>query len=295
MVVLSGCLGTPAAVTTSESPVGDRTAGPDRPFADDQTPQTDGNVSLAPGLNESGLEDPEALIDAHRAALEETGFAFRFQANVSVGGASQGTVQRGTAESNLSSLVIRSTSVREIGDATTRFATTLWANDSTVAMRHQQGDRTRLTSYDRDSEQMSVPDETWAHLPRADLGSQATQSWLLELALMAGEYELVETERRDGSEFAVLRATEPVAAANFTDLDARVVVDSEGRVHNLTLTATAEGDAASTIRYAFELTEIGGVSVDRPAWLDEAIPPESDDGDANETEARDATPPVGRY
>lgn len=226
------------------------------------------NDTLPAGVNESGVEDPEALVADHRNALNETGFSFEFRANVTVGPASQRTLQRGRVEPGLSPLVINSTSERDLGDGTTSVATDVWANRTTSVVRYDRGDWTRVRKYNRSAESIDVPDESWAHLPRADLDSQVTNAWLLELALAAGEYDLDRVEERDGREVAVLRATEPAAAANVTDVDATVVVDREGRVHELSLTASYEGgDAATRAHYEFELTDIGETSVERPSWV----------------------------
>ena len=240
---------------------------------------------LPPGVNETGLEDPSELVDAHQAALNESGFAFEFQANVTVGPASQRTVQCGTVEAGLSPLVVESTSERDLGDGPTTIGTDLWANRTITAVRYDDGDHTRVRQFNRSGEELGVPDETWAHLPRADLDSQVTNAWLLELALNAGEFELDRVENRDGERVAVLRATEATAATNLTDLNATVVVDTEGRVHDISLTAAYEGDEADTsIHYEFELTQIGNVTVERPGWADAVLPDETtEDGTGDET------------
>jgi hypothetical protein len=226
--------------------------------------------ALPPGVNRTGLEDASALVDAHQRALDNTSFGFHFRANVSVGPASQWTFQRGRVEANLTPLVVRSKSVRQIDGDRTRFGTDLWANETTVVAQYQRENRTELRRYNRTGGNLA--DETWAHLPRADLESQVTQAWLLELALTAGEYDLVRTERRDGRQFAVLRATETVAA-NFTDLNATVIVDSEGRAHSVSLTAAYAGDDENRIHYEFGLSDVGSAEVERPQWVDAATPP----------------------
>ncbi|WP_132057268.1 hypothetical protein [Halorussus amylolyticus] len=255
---------------------------------------TTASDDLPPGLNESGVEDPEALVDAHRAALDDTGFAFRFRANVTVGSASQLTVQHGAVEEGLAPLLVNSTSERDLGDGPDAVATELWADKNTTVVRYDRGDdETSVQRYNRSADGFSVPDETWGHLPRADIDSQVTNAWLIELALTAGEYDLDGIERRDGREVAVLRATEAVAAANVTEVDSTVVVDREGRVRELSLTATYEGDPATRASYEFELTELGDVEVERPVWVDAAIPPGTptprSETDADSTTASNAT------
>jgi hypothetical protein len=241
--------------------------------------------SLPPGVNESGVENASALVAAHRDSLADTGFSFEFRANVSAGPASQWTVQRGTVQANASPLSVRSTSVRDLDGQTTTFATDLWADDDSVAARHSRGNQTELRRYNRSGDNVGVYDESWAHLPRADLESQVTLSWLVELALTVGEYDLDRVEERDGDRVAVLRATDPVAATNFTDLNATIVANSEGQVRLLSLTATAEDDAATRIHYEFQLTEVGSVDVNRPEWVTEAEPSE----EANETTEAETT------
>jgi hypothetical protein len=296
LLVLAGCAGSdggPAATTTSATPSMDaQTPDSTTTNAADGTSTNDtgandtaANASLPPGVNDTGVADPDALVGAHRRALDNASFAFRFRANVSVGPASQWTLQHGTVGEGLSPLVVHSNSVRQFDDGNSSSATDLWANETDVVVRYHGENRTELRRYNRSGDNLA--DETWAHLPRADLDSQVTQSWLLELALTAGEYERVRTERaddrtveagvRNGSgenrTMTVLRATEPVAAANYTDLDSTIRVDSAGRVHSLSLTANYEGDNETRIHYEFELTEIGDASVERPNWVGAATPP----------------------
>ena len=234
--------------------------------------------ALPPGVNESGVENASALVAAHEESLADTGFSFEFRSNVSAGPASQWTVQRGTVEANTTPLSVRSTSVRDLDGQTTTFSTDLWADDESVAVRHTRENETELRRYNRSGGNPGVYDESWAHLPQADLESQVTLSWLLELALTVGEYDLDRIEERDGDRVAVLRATDPVAAANFTDLDATILVTPDGQVRSLSLTATAEDDAETRIHYEFALTEVGDVDVERPEWVEEAELP-----GANET------------
>jgi hypothetical protein len=269
----------PPGSTTADAPAETTTVAP--------TTTASPNASLPPGVNTTGVEDPAALIDAHRGALANDSFAFRFGANVSVGPANQWTRQSGRVGPDLSPLVVHSDSVRRIADDTSAVATDLWANNTTVVVKYHRGDRTELTAYDRNGS--DLPDETWSHLPRADLQSQVTQSWLLELALAVGEYDLAGAERRDGRSVAVLRATEPAAAANVTDLNATVVVDFEGRVRSVSLTAAYEGDDATRLRYEFELTAVGNVSVGLPPWVGAALPPNATAGNATTTVAGTAT------
>jgi hypothetical protein len=267
VALLAGCSGgTIDPTAAGETTTANATAG------ETTTANGSANATLAPGLNESGVEDAAALVAAHRAALDETGFAFAFRANVTVGPASQRTVQRGRVEAGLAPLVVNSTSERDLGDGTTAVATDIWANRTTSVVRYDRDDWTRVRAYNRSGDGIGVPDESWAHLPRADLDSQVTNAWLVELALAAGEYDLDRIEERDGRPVAVLRATEPAAAANVTDLDATAVVDREGRVHELSLTAAYEGDEPATrIHYEFELTDLGERSVERPPWVAPAL------------------------
>lgn len=289
LVVLAGCAAS-AGQTASTAGVGTTTARTEPTDETATTTTATTTADLPPGVNATGLEDPAALVAAHRSALADTGFAFRFRANVSVGPASQWTVQRGTVEAGLSPLVVHSASVRELDGDLERTVTDLWADERTVVVRYRRANRTELRQFDRSGGNASLYDDTWAHLPRADLDSQATLSWVLELALAVGEYDLVRTATRDGHRIAILRATDPAAASDFTDLNATLVVDTEGRVRSLSLTATVEDEDAIRVRYAFELTEVGNASVEvgRPRWVVAAIPPNETAGNAT-THARNAT------
>jgi hypothetical protein len=297
LVLLAGCTGGggSAPTSTTASPTVDSptttpangsaadTTTTDTSTADTATTAADGttndstaNSSLPPGVNTTSVEDGEELVGAHQRALNNTSFTFRFRANVSVGTANQWTLQYGTVGEGLSPLVVHSNSVRQFDGGTSSTATDLWANETAVVVQYSGENRTELRRYNRSGG--NVADETWAHLPRADLDSQVTQAWLLELALTAGDYERVRTEEADNRTsddrtMTVLRATEPVATANYTDLRSTVRVDSAGRVHSLSLTATYGGDNETRVHYEFALTAVGNVSVQRPIWVDAATPP----------------------
>jgi len=286
VALLAGCSGVavepPATATTETTDAATETTDAATETTDAATTATEtANATLPPGVNESGVDDASALVAAHRTALNETGFAFAFRANVTVGPASQRTVQRGRVEAGLSPLVVNSTSERDLGDGSATVATDIWANRTTTVVRYDRDGRTRVREYNRSGAGIDVPDESWAHLPRADLDSQVTNAWFVELALAAGEYDLERTEERGGREVAVLRATEPAAAANVTDLDATAVVDREGRVRELSLTASYDGDEPTTsIHYEFALTDLDERSVERPEWVPPAF------GSANRTTTR---------
>ncbi|WP_135828036.1 hypothetical protein [Halorussus halobius] len=283
--------GAPGETTAGDAP-GDATAT-DPPggttAASNATTASDANT-LPPGTNGSGVEDADALVTAHRTALNDTGFAFRFSANVSVGPSVQWTVQRGGVERGLSPLVVHSTSLRRLDDDTTEVRTDLWANATDVAVRYRGADEADRRRYNRSGEAVEAYDETWDHLPRADLDSQVTQTWLVELALTVGDFRLARTERRDGRLFATLRATESVAAANYTDLNATLTVDGQGRVHAAELAASAEGGDETRLRYEFELTDVGDVTVERPAWVEDAPRANATATEANESSAASGDP-----
>ncbi|MFC7081142.1 hypothetical protein [Halorussus caseinilyticus] len=86
----------------------------DDQFLPATTANASANESLPPGLNASGVEDSAVLVEAHRSALNNSSFAFRFRSNVSVGQSSQWTRQRGTVEAGKSPLVVHSDSVRNL-------------------------------------------------------------------------------------------------------------------------------------------------------------------------------------
>lgn len=278
-----GTTDAPADATATDAPARVTTAASGRTT----TTASDAHT-LPPGTNGSGVADADALVAAHRESLNRTSFAFQFSANVSVGPAVQWTVQRGSVERGLSPLAIHSTSLRRFDDDTTEVGTDLWANATDVVVRYRGEGDADLRRYNRSGEAVEAYDETWDHLPRADLDSQVTQGWLVELALTVGDYRLARTERRDGRLFATFRATESVAAADYTDLNATVVVDGEGRVHAAELAASAEGADETHLRYEFELTDVGDATVERPDWVDEAPSANATAPDATATDAAEA-------
>ena len=298
---LSGSAAAPATASGEVAPVAPTTANGATSTDDDVTSTDDGDISTAvsveadddeatdetappalttegisfpPGVNESGVEDPSVLVAAHREVLNETGFAFRFRANVSVGDTRQTTVQRGVIEPGLSPLLVRSMSERRVENNTSRVASDIWANDTDTVVRYRRPDETRVHHFNRTGDELGVPDDTWAHLPRADLDSQVTNAWLLELALSLGEFDRVGIENRNGRAVVVLHATK-ASDANVSEFDASIVVDPRGQVHQLNLTVAYDSEGGPTrASYSLELSELPIGGVERPMWADAALPPE---------------------
>jgi hypothetical protein len=67
-------------------------------------------------------------------------------------------------------------------------------------------------------------------------------------------------------------AAETGLSGNVTSYDATAVVDSEGRLRSLEANVTSRTDSGeSTIEIDYEMTEVGVETVERPAWVDDAI------------------------
>ncbi|MFC4549038.1 MULTISPECIES: hypothetical protein [Halorussus] len=272
----------PASAPSTESPTTEpssttpvaATDTTDRKRVATPTGTTTRKAVLPPGVNGTAVENSSALVAAHRSVLNATGFAFRFRSNVSVGSSYQTTEQRGFVGAGLDPLVLHSESVRHLDNETSRVGTDIWANDTDTVVRYARHNETQLRHFNRTGDNLGVPDETLAHLPRADLESQVTQTWLLELALSSGTFERVAVERRSGRPVVVLEATK-AADANVSKFDATLVVSPSGRVTSLNMTAVydaANGTERTRVHYAFELAPLSADGVERPSWVSAAIP-----------------------
>lgn len=91
------------------------------------------------------------------------------------------------------------------------------------------------------------------------------------------EYE-TRVDERHGTEVAVYEASDVgnashlygEADADVTAFQAQFAVDSDGVIHTAEYELTVEADGETkTLTMTFELSDLGGTEVDRPAWVDE--------------------------
>lgn len=248
----------------------------------------DAGALTIPGVEDGRLTDSAALVDAHRRALTNDSFESRLRSNLT---------QRVPTSSNTTQLVettITQRVVAERGARPYRYRRTdratgttfqAWGNDTVQAVRGLQNDRvvTRRVG------QPESPAAITTARPLAEY-------------LSLGEYRVVERTTRDGERLAVLRADGLAVendsglfvsgSENVSNFSATAVVDGDGRIRSLSLTAdyTIDGEAA-TVDLTYEVVRIGGVSFEQPDWAAEIIAASDNGGDSeNRTAAARETP-----
>lgn len=218
----------------------------------DQTP---------PGVSaeDETLTDATALLDAHTAALVDTGFRYELRTNATV-------VQHGETRQ------VRRQQVTQVAPGATQYAYTtvnpgsrfdVWGNQSVQAAKVQFGDRVRYRSGDP-----------------ADPKSLTGQN-VLARYLSSGEWTVANvTERENGPTLVALSSSTPPEEAgavprNTTDVrdyEATVVVDSDGRIYQFEAdgTYTVDGEEGS-FRIVYVLRSLEDPDVTRPDWLPKAL------------------------
>ncbi|WP_254543299.1 hypothetical protein [Halomarina pelagica] len=213
-----------------------------------------------PGVVDGRLDNVTALLDAHVAALNETGFETLVVVNgtrpVTLGGdrevlnvsRSQRTLVEAGGTPYAYHTVNRGTGARF--DA--------WANASTHYLRGDVGGQT----YYRTGRPHAV-----AALAFVDL---------LAPRLAAADYEVASVNRTGDRTLVTLRATGttnatavfPANATDTSDYRSTLVVDRRGRVHRYEASGnyTVAGRDAS-FRLVFDLVRTENVTVERPAWV----------------------------
>lgn len=233
LVLLAGCLGGPPGSTADATP----TPTEQPPTSSADVPGVaNGSLTNATALaraNEAILADRGAAVDTSYA---EDGDATGFQVRLGAGGSTytlSGTYPTGGAESAV---------------------VDIWSNETTRVVRTDAGNDTQYRVVARDS----------------DLPNTIT---LAERYLQSGQFTVQNTSSGDGT--VVLTADEAAPSTDrggpFSDPSAysgRLVVDSDGLIQNLTVSAVDEG---RSVTYRYDLVETGVDRVAPPDWV-AAIP-----------------------
>lgn len=226
----------------------------------------DADGPLPAGVSADGVENSSRLAAAHATALSAAGFVaeYEFNATVSTQGSTvtQSTAQTVRAEPDLTGFSVSATRTQRGQTA----ETDTWGNESVTVSRSVVGNRTQYTT------------------PPG--GVNRTQQFSLATTISSlvpvGDYELTDRETVDGTERVILTADSVnasvgesglgLSAENVSDLSSRLVVGLDGVVYGLELSfnqSTAQGPASFDI--GFEVTETGDRTVQRPAWVSDAL------------------------
>lgn len=259
------------------------TAGNDTTNA---TPDDTANATadaLPPGVSETGVDNASALVSAHRDALASTGYAFEFEQNYSVDAPENETVPMALADTNasqnasvgegLAPFSVHTVSERTAGNQSQVSAVDFWGNETVVAVRAEQANRTQYRTFQRMSNDTGVARQ----LGQPSFDAVITKSRILAGVLRSGSFEVAGTEETEDGTLVTLRATEYNASLgvdpeNVTAYNATVVVDDQGLVHEFDFRlASTNREFPVELRYRFEVTDVGPQNVTEPAWVADAF------------------------
>jgi hypothetical protein len=222
---------------------------------------------LPPGVSQSGVENTSALVAAHTAALNESGYAYRVDLRGSAG-TGAGNETSTAYETNLTQTARAEAGGRPASvSAETRVSSamgnqsqgaTYWWNDTTTLARLSTSEGTQYVSLDRipGDGQLYAPDEQY-----------------LRQVVGASNFSVTGVDRSGSETLVTLTATEPNATLEgVTSYNATLVVDPSGRVHSATQHAVVESQQGTqTVDLDYELTETSVETVERPAWAEQAL------------------------
>lgn len=215
------------------------------------------NGGSPPGVENGSLNQSEVLLDAHAEALTSSGYSHTLVVN-----------QTETVDGSVSSVRQEQQTSVSPGAKTYRFEVdttgasdsrlVLWGNESAAFRQVESGDSR----------------------PQYSTG-QPTNATLLTgvnfvRPFLAGEFDVAETTTRDGQKLVVLESTgEPIGTVlperveSVSTYEARIVVDTEGRIHRFTAdTAYTVDNRSMTYHAEYEVTQFENPDVERPSWVD---------------------------
>jgi hypothetical protein len=247
LVFAAGCSAIPIGGNGGEtSPGGDGSGG------------SDGTAESVPGVENGSLVNGTALLDTHVRTITETGYAHYIAINgttVRNGNITDVTQQKRTevsagAEEYLTQL-IRS------GESSERYI--VWGNRSVAVRSAEVGGS--VPQY------QSIPPRSPENLAgRALLDGR-----------LSSEFEVVDVdERADAPNLVTMEvdalpedndAFSEQEVSNIREYEARLVVDTEGRIHGYTETAALETEGERTdYEFRLEMNSFEDPGVERPSW-----------------------------
>jgi hypothetical protein len=217
-----------------------------------------GSSTGTPGVEDGELVDSAALLEAHETTLTESGYEHDTVINITETIGEEPVPverrQRVSVTAGGSQYI-----AQEITDGAIASRTITWGNDTVAYRSVESGGSQRFSEVDPFS--------------AADLSGGS----LLE-SYVSAPFEVVETTERDGRKLVVLEGTDrptesglfPAGATNVSDYEARLVVDTDGRIHEFTATAEYEiGGETASYEFSYELTALSDPGVERPSWVTE--------------------------
>lgn len=211
-----------------------------------------------PGISDDELADTETLVTAHVETLGETGYSHELRIDQTrlddgerVDVAREQRTNVAPEASEYEFQLINS------GDVSSRFM--VWGNQSVEYQSIEAGDDRQF----RRSEPTSAA---------ALAGVRVIEPHL------TAPYEVTAREERDGIDVVRLEATSeptesgafPQRAENIGNYDAELVVDVDGRIQSLVVSAEYEIDGEDAeYELAFDVTALEDPGVERPGWVED--------------------------
>jgi len=231
-VVLAGCLGGPGTETQTAEPT-----------ADENTP----NVSSeqVPGVTNGELANATALARANEAELTANGGIVEVRKTGAFGQATYRLDVSAGRETYALSVT------RPDGTGASP-AIEIWSNETTQFMRSTTSGEPTYRTLNREQEQLTLLED-------------------VEESLAAGKFSVANETTGDGTIVLTAAEVDPSADSHgqFTNVDSfsgRLVVDGDGVIHNLSVSATT---ASETITYHYQSLQTGVDHVSQPNWVDD--------------------------
>lgn len=279
VVVLAGCsftlgTGSPASPTPSATP-GVQQETPN------ETPTPNTTSTYPPGVDESGLENVSALLEAHTAQLNGTGYVANGSGNTTIMRSGflvdvTRSIRVVVVNGSQRYFEVRRTHAGPLDRIVQRYS-----NGSTEFRRHQEDDDVNYRIREPQSAEKLAGIDT------------------VEPFLRGGNFTVIDVREDEDPTTVILRTNEtanatallgglPENAEQIRSYEALVLVDAEGRVRSMN--ATVEyviGGKNRTHTVAFNLTRIGVTNVTEPDWIDDARErEEGGDGQSNSDGSR---------
>ncbi|MFQ3320076.1 MAG: hypothetical protein ACI8UR_002393 [Natronomonas sp.] len=212
-----------------------------------------------PGVEDGALNNSSALVDAHSSALTESGYTHEVRLNQSqlINGNLANITRKQRTNVTAGAGEYRFQLING-GDANSRFV--IWGNETVEYQRIE------ISGGDPQYRQ-SEPTP-----PRALSGVAIFEPQL------TAPFEVVDRSEVDGTTLVTLEATGqptsekafPSDAESIRNYEARLVVDTQGRIHEFTASADYDLNGESTsYDLSYAVTSFESPDVQRPSWVDE--------------------------
>lgn len=269
LLVTAGCSGF--------APVGDDDTGPTSSLTPVSVPEEDGREELAPGLTADGVQNPEALADAHAARLENR--SYRLVINRTVRDWNESLREQLLLNLSLSTdrsyLVDTATAGPEAPVFLGRppAEATFWSNGSVYTRRLSRDGGPTYTAF-----QPSEGAGTWQYWARTAPfgGQQSSPRGFISRTFAAVPTRTADRQVRENGTTYRLEGARAVGPLGEVDdpravtLRARVTDAGLVRSVSLSYTGTIGGElvrAHWTVRYE----DIGTTTVEQPSWTERAL------------------------